>query len=109
MRLYKPPTIITDKAPTYVKVIAEINDRLGPEDAIRHLTRKHLNNRIESDHAALKRLLRPMRGFRDLASAKATLQGIETFRAIRKAEFEGATKGVANEIAFVENLFKIAA
>ena len=109
VRLYQPLTIITDKAPTYVKVIAEINDRVGPDDAIRHVIRKHLNNRIESDHAALKRLLRPMRGFRDLASAKATLKGIETFRAIRKAEFEGATKGVANEIAFVQNLFKIAA
>ncbi|QYZ72208.1 IS6 family transposase [Neotabrizicola shimadae] len=109
VRLYQPLTIITDKAPTYAKVIAEINDRLGPEDAIRHLTRKHLNNRIESDHAALKRLLRPMRGFRDLASAKATLKGIETFRAIRKAEFEAATKGVANEIAFTADLFQDAA
>ena len=109
VRLYQPLTIITDKAPTYVKVIAEINDRLGPEDTIRHVTRKHLNNRIESDHAALKRLLRPMRGFRGLASAKATLKGIETFRAIRKAEFDGATKGVANEITFVENLFTLAA
>ncbi|MBD1202649.1 MAG: IS6 family transposase [Rhodobacteraceae bacterium] len=109
VRLYQPLTIITDKAPTYAKVIAEINDRLGPEDAIRHVTRKHLNNRIESDHAALKRLLRPMRGFRDLVSAKAMLKGIETFRAIRKAEFEGATKGGANEIAFVENLFTLAA
>ena len=109
MRLYQPLTIITVNAPTYAKVISEINERLGPEDAIRHVTRKHLNNRIESDHAALKRLLRPTRGFRDLSSAKAALQGIEAFRAIRKAEFEGATKGVANEIAFVENLFKIAA
>ena len=59
------------------------------------------------DHAALKRLLRPIRGFRDLASAKATLKGIETCRAIRKAGFEGATKGAANEITFVESLFKI--
>ncbi len=44
--------------------------------AIRHVTRKHLNNRIESNHAALKRLLLPMRGFRDLSSAKATLDAI---------------------------------
>lgn len=109
VRLYQPLTIITDKAPTYVKVIAEINDRLGPEDAIRHVTRKHLNNRIESDHAALKRLLRPMRDFRDLASVKATLKGIETFRAIRKAEFDGTTKGVANEIVFTADLFQDAA
>jgi IS6 family transposase len=89
--------------------MGEITDRLGPEDAIRHVTRKHLNNRFESDHAALKGLLRPMRGFRDLASAKATLKGIETFRAITKAEFDGPTKGVASEVAFVENLFKLPA
>jgi IS6 family transposase len=106
VRLYQPLTIITDKAQTYAKVIAEINDRPGQEDPLRHLTRKHLNNRIKSDHAALKRLLRPMRGFRDLALAKATLKGIETFRAIRKAEFDGATKGVANEIAFTAKLFQ---
>ncbi|MEZ5753386.1 MAG: IS6 family transposase [Paracoccaceae bacterium] len=109
VRLYQPVTSITDKAPTYGKVISEINECLGPEDAIRHVTRKHLNNRIESDHAALKRLLRPMRGFRSLSSAKATLMGIETFRAIRKAEFDGATRSVAHEIEFVTNLFRDAA
>ncbi len=97
--LSQPLTIITNKAPTYAKVIAKINDRLGPEDAIRHVTRKHLNNRIESDHSALKRLLRPMRSFRDISSGKATLKGIETCRAIRKAD----------EIAFDANLFQDAA
>ena len=109
VRLYQPLTIITVNAPTYAKVISEINERLGPEDAIRHVTRKHLNNRIESDHAALKRLLRPTRGFRDLSSAKAALQGIEAFRAIRKAEFDRATRGVAHEIEFVTSLFRDAA
>ncbi len=29
VRLYQPLTIITDKAPTYAKVIAEISDRRG--------------------------------------------------------------------------------
>ena len=100
VRLYQPLTIITDKAATYAKVIDEISERLWPEDAIRHVTGKHLNNRIESDHAALMRLLRPMRGFRDLSSAKATFKGIESFRAAR---------GVAQDIAFVPNLFKVAA
>lgn len=101
LHLYQTLTVITDKAPTYVHVISEINDPLGPEDAIRHITRKHLNNRIESDYAARKRMLRPMRRFRDLASAKGTLNGIKTFRAIRKAEFEDATKGAANEISSI--------
>lgn len=62
MRCYQPLTIITDKAHSYAKVIGENNDQHGPENAIRHIDRKYINNRIESDHAALKQRLRPMRG-----------------------------------------------
>nr|WP_245890549.1 IS6 family transposase [Roseovarius confluentis] len=109
VRLYHPLTIVTDKAHSYAKVIGEINDRLGPEDVIRHVDRKYLNNRIESDHAALKQRLRPMRGFRTMAGAKAALAGIETFRTIRKGQFENCKTGVANEIDFVAKLFPEAA
>lgn len=96
---------VTDKAHSDAKVIGEINARLGREDAIRHVDRKYLNNRIESDHAALKQRLRPMRGFQTMAGAKAALAGIETFRTIRKGQFENCERGVANEIDFVANLF----
>lgn len=84
-------------------------DRFGPEDAIRHVARKHLNNRIESDHAALKQRLRPMRGFQTLAEAKAAPAGIETFRTIRRGQFGNCQTGMINEIAFVDNLFPEAA
>jgi len=73
-----------DKAHRYAKVIGEINGQLGPERAIRHVDRKYLNNRIESDHAALKQRFRPMRGAQTMAGAKAVLAGIKTFRTIRK-------------------------
>ncbi|NSY41333.1 DDE-type integrase/transposase/recombinase [Leisingera sp. ANG59] len=78
VRCYQPLTIVTDKAHSYAKVIGEINGRLGPDNAIRHVDRKYLNNRIERDHAALKQRLRPMRGFQTLAAAKAALAGIGT-------------------------------
>lgn len=109
VRLYHPLTIVTDKAHSYARVIGEINDRLEPEHAIRHVDRKYLNNRIESDHAVLKQRLRPMRGFQTMAGAKAALAGIETFRTIRKGQFENCETGVANEIAFVAKLFPEAA
>jgi len=109
VRLYHPLTIVTDRAHNYAKVIGEINDRLGPEHAILHVDRKYLNNRIESDHAALKHRLRPMRGFQTMAGAKAALAGIETFRTIRKGQFESWKIGVANEIDFVAKLFPEAA
>jgi len=109
VRCYHPLTIITDKAHSYAKVIAEMNRGCGPEDAIRHVDRKHLNNRIEGDHGALKQLLRPKRGFRSLSAAKNTLKGIETLRAIKKGHFANNETGVHNETEFVANLFDEAA
>lgn len=106
MRLYQPLTIDTDKAHSYGKVISEWNARLGPDDAIRHVRWKHENNRIEDDHAVLKHRRRPMRGLQGLASAKATLKSIETFRAIRRAAFDGCEPGVLTEIRFVQKLFE---
>ena len=90
-------------------MIGEINDRLGPKHTIRHVDRKYLNNRIESDHAARKQGLRPMRGLQTMAGAKAVLVGIETFRTIRKDQFERRKTGVANEIDFVAKLVSEAA
>lgn len=63
VRCYPSLAIITDKARCYAKVIGEINGQRGPEDAIRHIDRKYLNNRIESVHAALKQRLRSIRRF----------------------------------------------
>ena len=58
VRLHRLVTIVTDKAPAYRRVIREINHGYDPHfDSIRHIDRKSLNNLIESDHAALKRLL----------------------------------------------------
>jgi IS6 family transposase len=108
-RCYRPMIIITDKAHSYAKVIKEMNWGCGPEDAILHVDRKHLNNRIEGDHGALKQWLRPKRGFRRLSAAKNTLKGIETHRAIKKGHFADNQPGVLNEIAFVASLFQDAA
>ncbi|MGD1884569.1 MAG: DDE-type integrase/transposase/recombinase [Paracoccaceae bacterium] len=66
VRCYQPMTIVTDKAQSYAKVIEEMNFDIGPDDRIRHVDRKYLNNRIEADHAALKQLLRPKRDFRKM-------------------------------------------
>lgn len=59
----KIATSITDKAQCYAKVIDEMNRECGPDNAIRHVNRKHLNNPIEADHGAMKQLLKPKRGF----------------------------------------------
>jgi putative transposase len=45
---------------------------------------KYLNNLIEQDHRAIKRIIRPMLGFKSFRSAQITLQGIELMHRIKK-------------------------
>ena len=42
---------------------------------------KYLNNVVESDHGKLKLLRRPVRGFKTLKTAYATIKGFEVMRA----------------------------
>jgi putative transposase len=44
------------------------------------------NNIVEQDHRAVKRVTRPMPGFKSFRSAAATLAGIELMRMIRKGQ-----------------------
>lgn len=110
VRLHRPVSICTDKASTYRKVIREINHRYDPHfDYITHVDRKYLNNRVESDHAALKRLLGYRQSFRSLRCAKATLQGMEAIRTIKNGHIQTKQSGVRGEISFVHELFNLAA
>ena len=47
---------------------------------------KYLNNRIEQDHRAIKRITRPMLGFKSFESAQATIAGIELHYMLRKGQ-----------------------
>ncbi len=46
----------------------------------------YLNNRVEQDHRAVKRMTRPMLGFKSFEAAQCTLVGIEVMHAIRKGQ-----------------------
>lgn len=108
-RLHRPVTIVTDKAHSYRRVIREINHRHDPHfDSIRHIDRKWQNNLIESDHAALKRLLGYRQSFQSLRSAKATLSGIEAIRTIKHGHIHDRQPGVHGEIQFINQLFAAA-
>jgi len=45
---------------------------------------KYLNNLIEQDHRFIKKITKPMMGFKAFHSAQATIDGIETAHMIRK-------------------------
>jgi transposase-like protein len=47
---------------------------------------QYLNNRIEQDHRAIKRRVRPMLGFKTIDSARIILGGIEMIHMMRKRQ-----------------------
>ena len=62
---------------------------------IKTLQVKYLKNIVEQDHRFIKKLTRPMMGFKSFRSASATLQGIEVAHMIRKRQF-----GITTQSAF---------
>ncbi len=80
----KPEVINTDKAPTYGIAISELKAEGKCLARTVHRQVKYLNNVIEADHGKLKQLIRPVRGFKTLKTAYATIRGFEVMRALRK-------------------------
>ena len=47
---------------------------------------KYLNNIVEQDHRGIKRITKPMLGFKSFASAEATIAGIELHHMLKKGQ-----------------------
>jgi putative transposase len=58
---------------------------------------KYLNNIIEQDHRGIKRIIKPMMGFKNFNSAKATIAGIELHRMLKKGQHANANSKLAFE------------
>jgi transposase-like protein len=81
----KPSEVVTDRAPTYPRVV----DELVP-GAWHHIER-YENNRIEADHGRLKHRLIPMRGLRTERTAQVVIAGLAFVQNLRRGDYELAT------------------
>jgi transposase-like protein len=79
-----PKKITIDKNDSNTAAIQQYNKSHKTAIIIRHS--KYLNNLVEQDHRAVKRLVRPMLGFKSFWSARCTIAGIEVRHAIRKEQ-----------------------
>jgi transposase-like protein len=77
-----PVEVVTDGAPVYPAVLDELI-----RSAWHHVER-YANNPIESDHAQLKRRLRPMRGLRTDRTAQVIITGHAFVQNIRRGHYE---------------------
>jgi putative transposase len=79
-----PETITIDGSDTNEAAIKRYNEEHGTHIAIRQV--KYLNNIVEQDHRAVKRVTRPMLGFKSFEAAQNTLIGIELMHMIKKKQ-----------------------
>ncbi|MFD2271272.1 IS6 family transposase [Undibacterium arcticum] len=81
-----PEKITIDKSVANTAAIEGYNPEGIPEIELRQI--KCLNNIVEQDHRAVKRIIRPMLGFKSFRSAKKILAGIEIMHMIRKGQLQ---------------------
>src|SRR5262245_23880895 len=79
------PEIITiDGSDANEAAIKRYNDEHSTAISIRQV--KYFNNIVEQDHRGVKRVTRPMLGFKSFAAAQDTLVGIELMHMIKKKQ-----------------------
>ena len=79
-----PEKITIDKSGANTAAIRSVNDDACLDIELRQS--KYLNNIVEQDHRAVKRVTDPMLGFKSFWSAQKLIAGIETMHMIKKGQ-----------------------
>jgi putative transposase len=99
-----PDKVTIDKSGANTAAIEALKEETGHEIEIRQI--KYLNNLVEQDHRAIKRIVRPMLGFKSFRSARVTLQGIELMHMIKKGQMFAVD---GQDLSAAEQFYSLAA
>ncbi|MBC3809714.1 IS6 family transposase [Undibacterium seohonense] len=98
-----PEKVTMDKSGANKSAIDELNDAMDGPMLIHQV--KYLNNIVEQDHRAVKRITKPMLGFKSFHAAKSILAGIELMYMIRKGQL---MFGGTEEMSFADQFYALA-
>lgn len=98
-----PEKVTIDKSGANKSAIDEINDAMDVPMLIRQA--KYLNNIVEQDHRAVKRITKPMLGFKSFQAGESILAGIELMHMIRKGQL---MFGGTEETSFADQFYALA-
>jgi putative transposase len=89
-----PDTITIDGSEANAAAIKSYHEEYGTSIVIRQV--KYLNNIVEQDHRAVKRITRPMLGFKSFEAAQCTVAGVELMHMLKKTQMvvEGGEEGL---------------
>ena len=86
----KPEKVTIDKSGANNAALKSLNKNLKEKDKIEIRQIKYLNNLVEQDHRFIKKITKPMMGFKSFESAQATLAGIELHHMLRKNQHKNS-------------------
>ena len=98
-----PDKVAMDKSGANKAAIDAINAGRDEPIVVRQV--KYLNNIVEQDHRAIKRVTKPMLNFKSLRCAGCVLAGVELMHMIRKGQF--AIDG-ADAMSFADQFYALA-
>jgi transposase-like protein len=98
-----PEKVTMDKSGANKAAMDEINGIGQTPIIVRQV--KYLNNIVEQDHRAIKRVTRPMLNFKTFRSAKNVLTGIELMHMIRKGQL---LPKAGIELSFADQFYVLA-
>ena len=99
-----PEKVTMDKSGANKAAMDEINQDRNVSMEVRQV--KYLNNIIEQDHRFVKRVTKPMLGFKSFRTASAVLAGIELMHMIHKGQMS-TEKGMG--LSFAKQFYALAA
>jgi transposase-like protein len=100
-----PEKITIDGSAANEAAIKSYNEEHGTAIVIRQV--KYLNNIVEQDHRAVKRVTRPMLGFKAFDAAQRTLAGVELMHMLKKRQLVDEARDESRSAA--EQFYSLAA
>jgi putative transposase len=98
-----PDKVVMDKSGANKAAIDAINAGRAVPIVVRQI--KYLNNIVEQDHRAIKRVTRPMLNFKSFQAARSVLAGVELMHMIRKGQF---AIDAGADMSFAEQFYSMA-
>lgn len=81
-----PDKVTIDKSGADTAAVHSVQADSSADIELRHA--KYLDNVVEQDLRAVKRIVRPMLGFKSFGRARALIAGIETMHMIKKGQLD---------------------
>ncbi len=105
-----PRVITVDQNAAYPVAIEMLKGDEGIDQKTELRQSKYLNNIVEQEHRNIKRIVKPMMGFKSFNSARRTLSGIEAMNMMRKGQVKGIEQGDSvSQAKFIEAIFGVIA